>query len=289
MKSAPRGVKGAAPYLVPAVHKAVQIVRHLNVRAPEGATLAELTEAAAITRSHCHSILRTLADESWVDYDARERRYRLKSGLVADASSALRAMEFLTTMRPFVAALVRRASLPCIVTQQLADGSFVVVDRMEHPTDLGVTVHIGHRFPSDAPAQMRAALAWADPDQIERVVATWTPKAYTRNTIVTRAALLRELEDTRRRGYAHSVNEYLEGVSSIAAPVFDTVGGLLCILQCPGFFHGVMLREHETGRALFETVREIHAQLGGTPPCGFGDAFTGRSPGVARTRRSRPR
>ena len=58
-----RAAAAAAPRapLVPAVAKAVAIVRLLNGRSTAGASLAEVSQALSITRSHCYNILRALA------------------------------------------------------------------------------------------------------------------------------------------------------------------------------------------------------------------------------------
>ena len=49
--------------------------------------------------------------------------------------------------------------------------------------------------------------------------------ARTARTIVDRNTLFEELEKTRAHGYALSNEEYLEGLISIAAPLYDPIGG----------------------------------------------------------------
>ena len=48
---------------VPAVTKAVAMIRFINERGPAGAALSEISDLLRITRSHCFNILRTLV--SW--------------------------------------------------------------------------------------------------------------------------------------------------------------------------------------------------------------------------------
>src|SRR5579863_2682602 len=72
-----------AGYVVPAVVKTIAIVKMLNERAVEGATLPELSEKLGITRSHCFSILRTMMGYGWVEYEAKTRLYLLSSGIAA--------------------------------------------------------------------------------------------------------------------------------------------------------------------------------------------------------------
>jgi len=77
------------PQLVPAVDKAIAIVRLLNGRGAAGAALSEISGALSITRSHCYNILRTLAQAGWVLYEPGERLYRLGPSLAADSTTAL--------------------------------------------------------------------------------------------------------------------------------------------------------------------------------------------------------
>lgn len=255
--------------LVPAVAKAVAVVRHLNLRGPAGASLAELVASLDVTRSHCHNILRTLAALDWIAYVPDKRVYRLKPGLLADSSSLLDSGAAAADLRPSIRKLATRLKLACVLSRLEPDDSFVVIDKVDGVTDLGVTVSIGHHFPPDAPVQRRAALAWLGEAEIAAWLRDWQPTPYTATTIVDRGVFADELAATRARGYARSRSEFMEAVMSFGLPIFDRAGRVTLILQCPGLQEQMRLREAEVTAALTETVAEIHGVLGGRPPEGF--------------------
>ena len=254
---------------VPAVRKAVAIVRYLNGKAPAGATLRETAVNLAITNSHCHNILRTLIRYNWVGYDAASRRYRLQPGLCADALSAFSQFEPIVQLRPVVAQLVAKVGITCILTQVEPDGTFLVIDKADATNGFGVTVPIGHRFAADAPVQRKAVLAWQPEEVVEAWLERWMPIRHTSASITDRAALLEDLAATRARGYAVSREEYIVGVMSVGLPIFDRAATPIMVLQCPALIESLAAREHEVAEALQQAVARAHALLGSRVPESF--------------------
>ena len=100
--------------VVPAVMKAVSIVRFLNEHGARGASLPEISEQLGIVRSHCHNILRTLVHSQWIGYDAATRTYTLRSTLAADVSSSLVSRPYLNLIHPLVQQLADKTGFPCV-------------------------------------------------------------------------------------------------------------------------------------------------------------------------------
>jgi DNA-binding IclR family transcriptional regulator len=123
--------------LVPAVENAVAIVEYLNSTPPHTASLAELARALSISRSHCHSILKTLTHFEWLRYDERSKTYELHIGLICSASSVLRS-PLLDRIRPLLVGLANKVRYPCVMTQPLADASYVLVEKFEGSESMAV-------------------------------------------------------------------------------------------------------------------------------------------------------
>lgn len=263
---------------VPAVEKAITVMRRLNAHGP--APLRQIAEAEEITRSHCHAILRTLCDNGWVQYDPHRRLYALGWRLTADTASAIRSTRFSEQIHDLIEGLSKEIGLPCVVSEPMGDGSFLMIDKVDGLKALEVSVRLGQHFPPDAPAQMRAYLAWQDAPEIAAAISGWRPVAYTRSTIVDRDKLERELALTRQRGYAVSRNEFTEGVVSVAVPIFDATRRVLLVLQCPGFTDDVGERIEEVAAAMRRVEAIIHRRWGvlDTPPESEGKRRTPRSP-----------
>jgi IclR family transcriptional regulator, acetate operon repressor len=122
---------------------------------------------------------------------------------------------------------------------------------------LGVRNWVGRDIPEHASAAGKVFLAHgvADvPARLERL---------TDRTIVDRAALGRDLEAVRARGYATLVDELEPGLSVVAAPVFDSGGGVVAALSVSG--PTSRLPEHRLrvmGRVAIEQAHAVSARLG---------------------------
>lgn len=261
-------VKGAA-VVVPALVKAIWIIRRLNARAPLGVTLAELSQTGSITRSHCHAIMQTLAAHDWVAYDPAQRTYKLKAGLADDSASLLNAAVPMDEIRAVLRPFATRHGVLCVLSRMEPDSSFTAVDTIDGGLNVSLSVPIGHRYPADAPAQCKAAHAWSTPEEIQAWLATWKPTAYTAASLRTAADMRRAFEKTRLQGYATSIGEFTEGIMSIALPIFDSRGQIAVIAQLPGARDFIEARIGVLSTALIEAVADIHSRIGGRPPSGF--------------------
>ncbi len=264
-RNAPLGV-------VPALERAIAIIAYLNRAAPRPVALAELSATLEISKSHCFSLLKTLVHYDWLHFDAATKTYRLQSGILRDAASVLNDSATIELVRPALATLVDRVRVPCLLSRPLVDDSFVVVDRFDAGCDLEIAVPVGHRFPRDACAQMRAYLAWSDEERVERWFRSWHPLRYTERTLIDAGAIRAEIAATRRRGYARSLGEFTDGLMALALPLFDRHGEVAFVFNCSSLLPMLKPRETDVASAMIETARDIHRALGAPVPKDFPQA-----------------
>jgi len=104
----------------------------------------------------------------------------------------------------------------------------------------------------------------------------------TERTIVDPAALERELQAVRARGYATLVDELEPGLSVVAAPVYDAGGGVVAALAVSGPTSRLPGHRLATvGRVAIEQAHAVSARLG------YGGGARGRALTSADRRRSR--
>ncbi|MDW6023411.1 IclR family transcriptional regulator [Mesorhizobium sp. BAC0120] len=257
-----------APGIVPALENGIAIVAYLNRKAPRAAGLAEISSTLGISKSHCHSLLKTLTHFDWLSFDEESKTYHLQAGILSDASSLL-SSPIINVIRPFLTTLVERLELPCVLSEPLSDDTFVVIDRINAHHIMEVSFPVGHRFSRNAAAQMRAYLAWQNPERIDRWMQDWNPVAYTDSTVLDAMSLRAEIGATRRRGYARSVGEFTEGLMALALPIFDRSGRVAYIFNVSSLVNTLLPREEQVAQEMQRTAGQIHRAIAARVPPDF--------------------
>ncbi len=85
----------------------------------------------------------------------------------------------------------------------------------------------------------QALLAFSTPHDQRAILHRIAIERFTPNTLVDPELLLADLALTRARGYAISNGEHVEGVVSVAAPVFDHTGKAMAPSACSGLPHAI--------------------------------------------------
>ena len=254
---------------VPAVSKAIAIVRHLNERPSAGATLPKISEGLAITRSHCHNILRTLVAHGWIEYDNLTRVYRLASGIAADSASALNSRTHLAAIRPLVDKLAGETGFPCTLCEPIADGSFLIVHTTADADPFVLHAPVGYRFPPGTAAMFKARVAWLPRPELEVVLTQWTPTPHSRATIMDKPTMREDLSRSRIRGYARSAGEYIEGFTTLAMPLFNREGKVIFIIGVAGLEGLLDPQESRVVRSLVKITSQVHRMIDGRPPVDY--------------------
>ncbi|PZQ47277.1 MAG: hypothetical protein DI556_17540 [Rhodovulum sulfidophilum] len=256
------------PGIVPALENAISILDYINRTPPHVATLAEISSTLAISKSHCHNILKTLTHFGWLRFDGRLKTYELGSGIIAAASS-LHGGFVLDRIRAELTQLVLRIGIPAVLAQPLPDDSFVVVEKFNLPNAMEVSFSIGHHFPRDSTANSRAYLAWQPEEKIEAWMRAWAPVRYTRATLLSEEEVRREIAATRRRGYARSAAEFTEGLMALGMPIFDKRGEVAYVFTCSGLMTSMAPREPVLAHEIMHAAAAINAAVMARVPAGF--------------------
>lgn len=179
--------------------------------APEGATVAELSEATHLDRAVLYRLLETLGEKGFVVRDPETRRFHLGVALVELGSRASRGLEVRRLALPGMRLLMEQTrEAVCLAVRDRHD--VVVVDRVEPPgLFVRVGYHVGFRHPVHVGAHGRALLAFLDPEERAQL----TPSNPT---------VVGEVEVTRSRGFAISADELERGAAGVAAPILDRTG-----------------------------------------------------------------
>lgn len=109
----------------------------------------------------------------------------------------------------------------------------VVVQRVEGAHPLRYMLPIGRRLPLHMGVGKVLAAAMP-PEEQRQLVESLGMVTYARGGSATPETLLEEFAGVKAQGYAISMNEREMGVSSVAAPVFDSSGGVAAAISVAG-------------------------------------------------------
>ncbi|MDR7474388.1 MAG: IclR family transcriptional regulator [Armatimonadota bacterium] len=272
-----------APRLVPAVDRAVRVLRAL---AADGASprLSDLSQALGVSKSSLSGLLATLEHHGLVERDAESRVYRLGGALMELGSAAQRELDLARAARRPLERLRDTVGETAVLHVPAGDGA-VIVARAESRPRLKVVAPLGHRLPPLAGAVAKVLLAHRPEADLAPLLRGGLP-AFTRRSVTDPQRYLEELRRVRRRGYALDDEEYLPGVCALSAPVYDVLGRLAGTVTVVGSSARLSRsRLRAAAREVRAAAREISQRLGaGGAEARLGDAGAAAEASTGRSR-----
>jgi DNA-binding IclR family transcriptional regulator len=236
--------------------RAARILRALD-REHDGLSLAELAARVELPRSTVHRVVQALRAEGFVTNASTNGGVRLGPELMRLALGMRR--EIRQTLHPEIAAL--SAELEETVDLSVLEGNVVrFIDQVASPRLLRAVSSVGATFPLHSTANGKAVLAALPEDEaLALLPATLEPT--TERSITSRAALLRELDEIRNRGYAYDHEEHHDGITAIGIALRDPLGPLVAI-SVPVPAQRFAAAEGRAIKALLATQRRCRQLLG---------------------------
>lgn len=200
--------------------------------APDGMTLAELNAALETPKSSLLNLLRPLVADGYLVHSGGA--YRLGLTMFRLASHVLAAWDVTRALRPFLEDLAERTGeTAMLAVANQAEGVLGYVDMVYSQQPVRFQVPVGTVRPLHVAAAGRVLLAFEDTASREAYLASDAMGAEL-NLAITGEELARELERIASDGYTVSLDQFIQGLASIAAPVFDGDGRCIAALAIGG-------------------------------------------------------
>lgn len=211
-----------SPLFVNAVEKAMRVLmafdgsqRHLSLSQIAALTQLDLSAAQRFTF--------TLSELGYLRKDGRTRKYELSPRLLEFTSHYLASSDLVVRATPYLQQLALDTEETANLT--VLDGPEIVfVQRIVSRHVLNPAFLVGSRLPAYATAPGLAMLATLPDVEVDALIAQRPPVAHTRYTVIDPAAIRARLLEIRRKGYAHTREEYFLGDLSVAVPVMGADG-----------------------------------------------------------------
>jgi len=207
--------------MVPAVSRALTLLDRL-AQQREPMSLARLASDLALPKSSVHGLCNTLVSFGYL-------RRQLDGAFLIGPRVMSLAEAFVSgtdVAQEFAALWADAGTAPeeTVVLSVLSgtDALYVAVRNSARP--LGLAFNVGMRLPAYLSGSGKAMLAFRDPDTVRQLYAQGLGMHLTRKGPREIDGLLRELAQTRKRGYSIDDETVREGVYSFGAPVFNAGG-----------------------------------------------------------------
>lgn len=200
------------------------VAERKQVRVSEAA--AELGTAV----STAHRLLAMLTHHSFAIQDPESKVYGAGPALLRVGLLATRSMEIRTFVLPFIERL-RDETGETAHAAVLQGSEMLFIACAESPKALRVASRVGTSVYAHCTSIGKAWLA-CESDDFLRGLYPWAKlSALTDDSLTSRSALMAELTEARRRGYARNVGESELGVGSVSAAVREEGGRPACAVS----------------------------------------------------------
>lgn len=184
-----------------------------------GYTLKEIGERVGMSKTSAHRYSSMLCDQGYLSRSPRSGLYHLGVRTLSLSLAIVEHSELVHQVKPLVDEAAERFAVHVDVGILAGDAIYLVYRR--DSKDTRAFRSFSYSSALHYLATGKAAMAFLDPDALHALVDRLDLVAPTARTITDPEALLAELAEARRRGFARNNEESLPGLIAIGAPLFS--------------------------------------------------------------------
>lgn len=225
------------PELAKAVVKTMNILEYLSKERSLGVTelskrLAGLSNKARMHKSTVYRFLSSLKELGYVTQDPDTEQYSMTLKLFEIGITVRDRMELWREAQPVIKQIAQ-ATGETVHLARLDDDRLVYLGKIESSKILRVSMmsRVGLSAPAYCTGLGKTLLSYASAQRVTEILKKEKLVPYTKRTITNRAALDKELEAIRERGYGIDDEEHEIGVRCVAAPVRDNQGNVIAAVS----------------------------------------------------------
>lgn len=210
------------------VLKALRLLRHI-ASSDEPVALAELARALRLPKPTSYRLAAALESAGFLRKDPLTKRYLVASQFEDLALSAIRNGAGHSMRRLVMDDLAERIGARINIAV-IKSGKLLLVEWVESSAPLRIDLKPETNIPVHCSASGKLIAAFG-PSRLQEAFLRGAPfQALTKRTITSSRAMLRELSEIRRRGFAEDNEEFLPGVNCLAVPVRNVSGEVVAAL-----------------------------------------------------------
>jgi DNA-binding IclR family transcriptional regulator len=218
----------ASIYRVQALERALDILDCFNFQNRE-LTLSQIAERTGLNKTTAKRLLSNLTNRGYLRQSPEVKTYQLglrlfELGGVVFSSFSLR------KAAAYPMSELQNETGATVLMGVMMEDELVYIDKREGRGMIRISSDIGWRRPLHYGMLGMVLMAFIEPEKVNVILKKRPLKAYSAHSITDREAFGLRLEKIRRQGYIVENEEAVDGISGIAAPIWDYSGHVIAAL-----------------------------------------------------------
>lgn len=231
---------------------------------PNGATVKQISETLLMNKPLISKNLAVFEEMEYVIRDPGTHTFRLGTKLLYLSHKMTSSLDLYSMARPFMAELNRQTEETVNLALYNATAhNLVYIGTIDGNHKLRLTNAVGTSPVLTSSAVGKALMAFLPRGELAQVLESNSILPRTRFSISSQNELDEQLDITRKRGYAISDEETIEGVLGIAAPIYgvdEQIIGTIAVTGPKMRFPDHIIRRY--GALVMRAARDISRQMG---------------------------
>lgn len=247
------------------VSKTLEILSTFNESLPVQRT-SDIANKLHMNISTVSRHLNTMLDWGFLERDETTGHYSLGLEIVALAGAALQNNAVYRYAYPELQQLSHQYGVHCHMGMPRSTDVVHLISLCCETTQ-ELLIPVGHCQPMCCSAMGRALLAYLPQEEVQQVLAECEGRWRTPEAKLDLGELHQELSHTKQKGYCILFDEWAEGMSSLATPVFDSAGHPVAAIGVSTSAQNFSQpqRERELAKAVLTVAERLSCKLGYAP------------------------
>ena len=225
-------------------------------------SIHELSESLNLYPSTVHRILDTLHYLGYIEQKKNTDEYQIGLKAVELGLVKLNQIDLIKEANPFLEALSEEMN-ENVYLGVLFQDQVIYEAKKEASRKISLITHVGTRALVHCTSLGKVLIANLPLNERKRILGNKPLPRLTKNTIVSRKDLEKEIEKVQRLGYAVDNEENEKEIRCVAAPIRNHKGKVIAAVSISGpYYRFTPDREKEMIKAIVETAKKISSRLG---------------------------
>lgn len=204
---------------IKSVVKAISIIE-LLVSNDKPISLTEMSKELGMARSTVHGLASTLLDLGYLSQSADTGHYALGTKLYEVGNAVASNWTEKSIAKPYITKLVEKLK-ETVHMAKLSDGKVLYIEKHESTQSIRIVTEAGLKLPAHCTGVGKVLLAYLSKAELDYIIKKNPLEYYTEHTITDRTLFDEELAKIRLQGYATDSQEFVDGLSCVAAPIYN--------------------------------------------------------------------